>query len=1129
MRSKTTSRRRNEEGMALLFALGFLAMLLVLGLGFVTTSLLSQKIAVNNATRVQARMLARSAAARAALAIMLYNDQSIVNDVAVGSYDGVCSYDQVKYNDNGNVATGVLNDQLKKGTAENAAESILKYKSDNSEVTGEKSNARWIYFYDSASGTDGRKIVGRAAFQALPSATQWLSLYGVTGGAKLENDLGVVPYDFRWGRGIEELCLNKTKTLEQWSNYAIKTKIPFVYDTLYNTYSDFFTADTEDKKNWIENWFVEGRNTVIKDAFPVEVTEGSGKKLLYYNRFNIGDLYCDSADRNDSGKDNWYDRFKAPSGGAGWTGDISAKKNSSDALDALTAEAIPYQENDADDTALDAAGLPFLKRIGNEAHSFGSLELLRKQIAANFNDYCDTDSIPTGDIKASQWSITDSAKFPQYTGNEKTLYINEVAGIIGPVKLKCEKNGDGQYVPLTVSGLDLKMFLELVNMYDRSDSPPLLDPTKLEALMAVEKLAFNIAIRAKYTGTVTYTVNSGAQTRTATFTVTVNDAYNDDNFAAKVDYAPASPVAQTVSFSALANGYSIGGGTAIQLQNHVTNPDAGKFTDAVKQEAQAAVPSDGAFVKYEITEIEASYQLQAKEGEAKLKLAPVLLRAKSAVTGVVGAKDGVDFVRFDLAGEMELGGSPAAVSSRTISRRSAWSTTFRDAHLLGGIEALDPRQNLNPRVGPDAKSDWLLDPKLIKATDWNSEKLPSMTLVSQSGASSADHNISAGLVNSNSSPKKEKDAAEDRDVTVADKELAEDPAWRGDDPGMHVSTAHIRNSPMVSPWEVGLIHRGRAWQTLNIKRAGGFGDNEEIRLSDIKAKFSWDSNPGTKYDNGDGAILEYTKMSTACRAMGKIPLTMLRSEVITKPAAGTSDASWNGVETAYNKDIVKMLFDGIRQGQTVKEFFAESKFGVSTPSQQGGTAVNTGDDTVDKFIAAVDGMDIAGTDAAKSELKLRCQFLNSDYGASDDDSKFTFGLVTTPTTDAVREELIGKTVNLLAVTEKTPPNVFRVVVVAQTIRDVGGIPGAASDLNDKEKGVPITKLHNGDKKELNCLLGRFEFISDATDWENNTYFDEITGEVKALVTLERVPALDDTGAKNPKYGRIVITKIEYID
>ncbi len=1103
--------------MALLFALGFLAMLLVLGLGFVTTSLLSQKIAVNNATRVQARMLARSAGARAALAIMLYNDQSIVNDVAVSSYDGVCSYDQVKYNSgDNNEVTGAINDQLRKGTAENAAESILKYSDDDSEISGEKSNAKWIYFYDSPSGTQGRKIIGRVAFQVLPSSTQWLSLYGVSGGAKLKNDLGVIPYSFRWGRGVEELCLNTTATLAQWSNYAIETKIPFAYDTLYNTYSDFFTTDADDKKSWIESWFVEGRNSVIKEAFPVS-DPSDPKKVSYYNRFNIGDRYYDATDRNDANKDNWYDRFKAPAGGAGWSGDISAKKNSADALTALTAEAVPYQENDADDTLLDAAGLPFLKRIGNDPYSFESLELLRKQIAANFNDYCDADSIPTSDIKSSEWSITDPAKFPKYTGNEKTLYINEVAGIICPVKLKCVQNGDGQHVPVTVTEAGVKFFLELVNMYDRSDDPPLLNPANLEALMAVKKLSFNIAIRAKYTGKVTYTTNSGAQTHTANFTVTVNDSYNDDNFAAKVDYAPASPVAQTVSFSTLADGYAIGGGTAIQLQNYINDAAADGFTNAVRAGAQEAVPSDGTMTKYEITEVEASYQLQSKEGESKLELAPILLRAKNAHTGVIAAKNGVDFVRFDLAGDegkMDLGGSPAAVAARKINKRGGWSTTFKDSHLIGGIEAIDPRQNLNPRSGTAAKSDWQLDPKLLSTAEWESQKLPSMT-VSTVSTSSATHDISAGLVNSNSNPKREKGAPEDRDVKFADKELATDPAWRDDASGQHVSTAHIRNSPMVSPWEVGLIHRGRAWQTLNIKRAGGFGDNAEIRLSAIKEKFDNWSDPGTTYENGDGAILEYTKMSTACRAMGKIPLTMLRSEVITKPSSGTADGIWNGVKTEYNKDLVKMLFDGVRRGQTVKEFFAESKFGVTNPVAQGGTAVTTGDTVVTNFIKEIDDM-LADS---SSELRLRCQFLNSDYGANDGDSAFTFGLVTTPNTDAVREELIGKTINLLAVAEKTPPNIFRVVVVAQTIRDVGGI---GSD-------VPITKLHNGAKTELKCQLGRFDFISDAADWEKNTYFDEITGEAKALITIERVPALDDTGAQNSKYGRLVISKIEYID
>ena len=121
--------------------------------------------------------------------------------------------------------------------------------------------------------------------------------------------------------------------------------------------------------------------------------------------------------------------------------------------------------------------------------------------------------------------------------------------------------------------------------------------------------------------------------------------------------------------------------------------------------------------------------------------------------------------------------------------------------------------------------------------------------------------------------------------------------------------------------------------------------------------------------------------------------------------------------------------------------------------------------------------------------------------------------------DALQEELIGKTINLLSVNEETPPNIFKVVVVAQTIRDVGGIG----------VDVPISKLFKGKSQSLNCRIGRFDFISNSKNWEDNTYFDEITGEVKAIVTIERVPQDDGAGNNNEDYGRMVITNIEYID
>ena len=43
--------KRNQRGVALLFALGVLSLLLIMGLAFVANSLLAQKIANNNSSR----------------------------------------------------------------------------------------------------------------------------------------------------------------------------------------------------------------------------------------------------------------------------------------------------------------------------------------------------------------------------------------------------------------------------------------------------------------------------------------------------------------------------------------------------------------------------------------------------------------------------------------------------------------------------------------------------------------------------------------------------------------------------------------------------------------------------------------------------------------------------------------------------------------------------------------------------------------------------------------------------------------------------------------------------------------------------------------------------------------------
>ena len=1110
-----------------------------------TTSLLAQKLAANNGSRAQARMFARSAAARAMLNIMLYNDQALLNGATIENYDTIRSYDRVSFNDNGTVkeesdSEAVLTDQLRKNAA---GDSKLKYLvGTESYDKGADSQAQWMFFYDSPHGTAGRKIIGRAAFQVLPRRRAGrLSLYAVAGGSKVKNDYGAYPHTYRWGRDIAELNLEPTQALSNW--YTLLSSldnpvIPFKYETMYTSYGALFNADL--KRRWLEYWFAEGKNPVIKDAFPT----ASGK---YYHRFNISMYYPES-----SGADNWYERFKKtakrPSGLESVT---DSSKNSDALVNKLVQAAFEYSDMDTVDSEVDYSGLPFLKRIGSDAWSFETLEVLRRQIAANFNDYCDADAIPTSN--KTGWSVTDSSTFPDYTGNERTLYINEVAlrlNVTAKYSAVDGLNFSVQSGATNRSKIELSvtpvLIAELVNMYDPDHGDDadkaLLNPANYEFQAALKKLALNLAVKAVFTIEYTYEVknSNGVVIKQEPGSTTATVDYTD-NAIAKINYTSGSSVKTVNNFCALNGGYSVGSvemdkiepGTSDQPADNIF---AGKINAAVaakRSELQGEYPSGT--VTLNVTGIDVrtvGYEFR-NDGTNKIAidLSPFLLKVKDAAANVrddVKGK-GVDFVRMDRVGEMTVRGTTPSITMPDESS-SGSEYNFKAVGFIGGIEARDPRQNLNPRYSEsDAsgataqKSDWNITPMLVKGTDADGT-IPSMTV------SSSDYSVTAGAKNRDIDPSEpkyfyfnsdgaavSKSVASDfttQELPVADTETATDPAWRGAAAGQHVSTAYIRNAPMASPWEIGLIHRGRAWQTLNIKRAGGFGadaENAEVKLGDISSDYNWTA-VGTTYRNGDGAIMEFVKVGVNCRCMGKVPLTQLRSAIV---------EGGNGIQTEYNQAIIKMLFNGIRVGQTMKQFYAESYYAETTeqenartPQSENTTTVSI-DSAIGNFIAEIDSL--YGQTGEKA-FRLRSQFLNSNYGANENDTAFTFGKANS-SNDAQREELIGKTVNLLSVDEETPPNVFRVIVVAQSIKDVGGVG----------VDVPVSKMHKGQNRNLECRIGRFDFISDGDNWENNTYFDEITGEVKMLVTIERVPAVDDAGNKNKEYGRMVITNIEFIE
>jgi len=67
---------------------------------------------------------------------------------------------------------------------------------------------------------------------------------------------------------------------------------------------------------------------------------------------------------------------------------------------------------------------------------------------------------------------------------------------------------------------------------------------------------------------------------------------------------------------------------------------------------------------------------------------------------------------------------------------------------------------------------------------------------------------------------------------------------------VNISTAYIRNGPPKSLWELGAIHRGEPWKTLNIDKYND-GSNDEI------------------YGNGDAAILGQVKLEPQTQTRGK--------------------------------------------------------------------------------------------------------------------------------------------------------------------------------------------------------------------------------------------------------------------
>ena len=213
--------------------------------------------------------------------------------------------------------------------------------------------------------------------------------------------------------------------------------------------------------------------------------------------------------------------------------------------------------------------------------------------------------------------------------------------------------------------------------------------------------------------------------------------------------------------------------------------------------------------------------------------------------------------------------------------------------------------------------------------------------------------------------------------------------------------AYIPQDAITSPWEIGAIHRGNSWQTINLKKYK-------------------DSNPtaGGSYSDGDANLLDQLRMTSDAETYGKIPLNEIQDEAkanaliqILRKNAITNDSTPNN--TAGTNDFVKDN-GKYKKNLSISDFFNNTK--SSSPYYF----------------------------SNRAEL-AKLLVYSSDYGYSH--------FVSEPSTDAAKEELFAKCVMLFDTEPTYLPRRVYVFGIAQTIQDIG----VASP-----NTIPIYKSWNND-------------------------------------------------------------------
>ena len=1182
--------------MALVFAIGLLALLLLIGMAFVGNAVNARKAAENNSARTQSRMLAMSAVSRAAASIMIYSHQyGLENEREIPiHFNHLYSFDKSE-----NFTDGLLKKEKSSslmllpisGSGVSSTLAVAFNAPFVSTKDSSKWQGNWVFFRD-GSGANGR-IIGRAAWQVIGSSAQILApvfMRGHLGDIDLA-DKNFKANERRWGREIDEVYLDSANTMYSKVGEVVAVadgKLPAVtdYEQIYKALN---IGENAILQRWAEKWFFPDSNANSNVGEPsMIIAESFAQNGRSFMRFNISELCQGQYAREPGGKieyESWDKAYKVSASSDPWYARIGidtngANKdlaNSERAIIRLSTDAqlldydFDYEMVQSSKEDSDYSGLPLLRRIGNSQGTFAELGALRKQITANFNDYCDADSVPTSDVAADKWltgmwnsnpQYEDGTAFvdPVYTGNELSPYLYELGMHFGIISsddttqdVLAVKQTEGDNAGKFLVQLQIKAapILKLCNMYpftlantpfeklhgyvdfgqmdvnfkfqkvilkdvtfkytveDTSDTPAVTTDKTFTCDVVLDQLNQNGASTENLDILTNLFIFKGrnwkragaagtsGETDVQPMVFTENELDNkpypvkysqkaDEDFWQKLVDEPAIS-GNTLAFTFDLNVQSLYDSdkkdwkNGVELVNvkPVTNDGSlDELLSALKGEANAKNPE--VFKQPEKMNIQ-----EIKISEIAYTPQRIVLTAKPKDAGT--DEFGLDYVKaqdrlswtFDPGNEKVL--SLLATNTGTDSVFAGFA--------LSGVRNYDPRQNLN-------KGDWFApNADVVPLADFT---LPEAKLNEAAAAADKQRaffnfnsvNYIAADGSGDTNPKNQ-----DGSVANKDWEDMEEPAYTGET--KRISTAVIRNAPMMSPWEIGFIHRGVKWQTINIKSINNSAVSALLKdNTDDSGAPVW-NNAGTSYTDGDGLILEQIKMTDQVRTYGKININLLHR--------GHQDYR------EEDKNIIQALFQGIKYGENPLSFITES-----TRNASGEFPAVTLGQKIDKGMAETIADNFLADTSRPKNYNRRTAFLDftgsSDYNCLE--KGFHSSIESIQLTDAAQEEIIGKTINLLDASTSSPNRIV-VAVIAQSIRDV---EGEQVRIAPASSGYLSGSIDSDGVATKGCSIGSFDMYEHGEDDTKNIYFDEITGEVKMIVTFRF-----DTSKQ-----RLYIDKIDYL-